>query len=136
MFMCLSIDSSYRFNLKCFLRFYTINLIMRLVGIFDKYTGEVFKLFGVEVNYCDPNDSNLDSVVENLLKKFIEDKSIFSVIISKNISSRTRNVVGNFVLTHDIPFIVEVDPAMVFESYESYETIIRKMVRETIGIRI
>ncbi len=109
---------------------------MKIAGIFDKYTGDIFKFLGVKVRIVSPDQKDLESVVESLIKEFKSDKDIFAVVISKNISSKVRSVIENFILYNERPFVVEIDPAIGMEKYESYEAIIKKVVRETIGIRI
>ncbi|MCX8029166.1 MAG: hypothetical protein N2712_04130 [Brevinematales bacterium] len=109
---------------------------MKIVGLFDKYTSEIFKFLGVDVIQVNPNDQNLSTTVIEYLSNIKNDKKIFSVLISKNISSRIRKDLEDFVLSNTRPSIVEVDPIYNIEKYEDYETMIKRVIRETIGIRL
>lgn len=109
---------------------------MKIVGIFDKYTSEVFRFLGVEAFSVALDDPNLSSKVIDYLEEFKKNKNIFSVLISKNISSRIRKDLEEFILNNTRPSIVEVDPMYNIEEYEDYETIIKRIIRETIGIRL
>lgn len=119
---------------ECFIKNFTI--IMRIVGILDKYTAEVFKLLGVETIVLSVEDSNLSSKVIDNLNEFKKDKNIFSVLVSKNISSKIRKDLEEFILNNSKPTIVEIDPMYNIEKYENYENIIKRIIRETIGIKL
>lgn len=119
---------------ECFIKNFTI--IMRIVGILDKYTAEVFKLLGVETIVLSVEDSNLSSKVIDNLNEFKKDKNIFSVLVSKNISSKIRKDLEEFILNNSKPTIVEIDPMYNIEKYEDYENIIKRIIRETIGIKL
>ncbi|MGC8766436.1 MAG: V-type ATP synthase subunit F [Brevinematia bacterium] len=109
---------------------------MVIAGIFDKYTSEIFKFLGVKTIAIDLEDTNLASKLENLLLELKKDKNIFAVLISKNISSKTRKEIEDFILNNSRPAIIEVDPVYKIEKYEDYETIIKRIVRETIGLKL
>ena len=109
---------------------------MRIVGILDKYTGEVYKCLGVEVYPFDVGAPNLSDIVMSKIDELRERKDVFAVIISKNISSKVRKELRDFVLSHQKPFIVEIDPVFDIQEYEDYETMIKRIVRETIGIKL
>jgi len=108
---------------------------MRIVGILDKYTAEVYKFLGVEVYTCDVSQ-NLSDFVISKLNELKDRKEVFSVIISKNISSLIKKELRDFILSHQRPFVVEVDPVFDIDKYEDYETMIKKIVSETIGIKL
>ncbi len=109
---------------------------MKIVGILDKYTGDVYKFLGVEVYTFDVNAPNLSDLVMSKIEELKERKEVFAIIISKNISSRAKKELRDFVLSHQKPFIVEIDPVFGIEEYEDYETMIKRIVRETVGIKL
>lgn len=109
---------------------------MKIVGIFDRYTAEVFKFLGVETFIINPDSTNLSTEITEKLNEFKKDQKVFSVMISKNISSKVRKEIEDFILSTNRPAIIEVDPMYNVEKYEDYETIIRRIIRETIGIKL
>lgn len=109
---------------------------MKIAGIFDKYTSEVFRFLGVMTIQVNPNDSNLSDKVMSEIYEMKKNKSIFSVLISKNISSKIKKDLEEFILTNSRPSIIEVDPIYNIETYEDYESMIKRIIRETIGIRL
>lgn len=109
---------------------------MKIVGIFDKYTSEVFKFLGIEVHTLNPDDEQIAAKVNEKLNEFKENKKIFSILISKNISSKTRKELEDFIMNNSKPSIVEIDPMYNIENYEDYETIIKETIKEIIGIKL
>ncbi|MEN2997577.1 MAG: V-type ATP synthase subunit F [Brevinematia bacterium] len=109
---------------------------MKVVGLFDKYTSEVFRFLGVESFSLSPEDPNLSAKIIDYLEEFKKNKNIFSILISKNLSSKVRKELEEFALNNTRPTVVEVDPMYNVEEYEDYEAIIKRIVRETIGIRL
>lgn len=109
---------------------------MIIAGIFDKYTGEIFKFLGVQTTIIDPETPNFGDKIESLLEELKKNKNIFAILISKNISSRARKNIENFILSNSKPAIIEIDPVYNIEQYEDYETMIKRIVRETIGLKL
>lgn len=109
---------------------------MKIAGIFDKYTSEVFRFLGVMTIQVNPNDLNLSDKVMSEIYEMKKNKSIFSVLISKNISSKIKKDLEEFILTNSRPSIIEVDPIYNIETYEDYKSMIKRIIRETIGIRL
>lgn len=109
---------------------------MKIAGIFDKHTAEVFKFLGVLTIQVNPSDTNLSDRVMSGIYEIKKNKDIFSVLISKNISSKIKRDLENFILTNSRPSIIEVDPLYNIDSYEDYESMIKRIIRETIGIRL
>ncbi|MFN4244661.1 MAG: V-type ATP synthase subunit F [Brevinematia bacterium] len=109
---------------------------MKIVGIFDKYTAEVFKFLGIETYVLSPDDQNIGIKVSEKLSELKGNKKVFSILISKNISSKTRKEIEDFIMNNSRPSIVEVDPMYNIDIYEDYETIIKRTIKEILGIKL